>query len=290
MLILDFTQENSVSQILPHPPIFSSDRLRWESIYAQYHRQPAWTVPKFSSSLHIILVNQSDRRILFDRVLNGDRQKSQLDRGEMVIFPANVCSQASWDCEMDFTLLFLEPTYLDRIARQFSTSEAIDNITLEPCFGICDRAIETIASLFKQELESEQVSSDFHVDALRELLCLTLLRQYSTRKDREIPQKDLHSAIAYINENLAENLSLKNVARVAKISSYYFARLFKISTGMTLNQYVTNRRIEKAKQILSHQNLSVVEVAKLVGIESQSHFNRVFLQHTGSTPKAYRNK
>jgi AraC-like DNA-binding protein len=114
--------------------------------------------------------------------------------------------------------------------------------------------------------------------------------EHSTRKNQEPLERDLHSAIAYINDRLEEDLSLKKIAQVAKISPYYFARLFKQATGMTLNQYVTSRRMEKAKHLLLKQDLSVVEVAKQVGIKSQSHFNKVFRKHTGSTPKAYRDK
>ena len=290
MLILDFTQEDCVARILPQPPLNSSYQLRWDNIYAQYHRQPAWITPEFSSSLHIILVNQSDRTILFEQIIDGSRQKRKLNQEQIAIFPANVRSGASWNCPMEFTLLFLKPTYINRQARICFAGEEINNVTIEPCLGVDDPTIATIALLFKQELESEQMYSDFQVEAMKKLLALTLLRQYSTRTNKESMPEDLQVAIAYINDYLASDLSLKKVAAIAKTSPYHFARLFKQSTGVTLNQYVTNCRMEKAKYLLRQQTYSVVEVAKLVGIRSQSHFNKVFRKYTGSTPKAYRSK
>ena len=290
MLILDFTQENSVAQILPQPPLNSSYRLRWENIYAQYHRQPAWITPEFYSSLHVILAHQSDRSILFEQVIDGSRQKRKLNQGEIVIFPANVCSQASWNCPIEFTLLLLKPTYINRQASKCFSYKAIDNIIIKPCFGVYEPTIATIALLFKQELESEQICSDLQVDAMKKLLALTLLRQYSTQTNKESIPENLRMVIAYIDDHLAEKLSLKKMAEIAIISPYYFAKLFKQSTGVTLNQYITNRRMEKAKDLLRLQVYSVIEIAKLVGIRSQSHFNKVFRKYTGITPKAYRNQ
>jgi AraC family transcriptional regulator len=96
-----------------------------------------------------------------------------------------------------------------------------------------------------------------------------------------------HPAIAYINTNLGEELSLKQLAAVANMSQFYFARQFKQAKGIPPNQYVSNRRMEQAKQLLARRELKVTEVAEQVGIQSQSHFNKVFREYTGVTPKAY---
>jgi AraC family transcriptional regulator len=286
MLILDLAQEDSVVRILPQPPVIASYPSHWEDIYVQYHRQPAWITPEFSSSLHLIIVNQSDRSLQFEQVIKGFKEKCRLNRGEIVIFPANILFQASWDTQMEFIMLLLEPNYLDRLAGKYLTHR----VTIEPCLAVENKAIATIATLFQQELESEQISSDVWVEAMKEILALTLLREYATQSAPEPLRDNLQIAIAYIQDHLSENLSLQQLAAIAKISPYYFARCFKQSTGVTVNQYVTERRMKKARELLQETELTVVEVAKLVGINSQSHFNRVFRQHTGSTPKVYRDR
>jgi AraC family transcriptional regulator len=150
--------------------------------------------------------------------------------------------------------------------------------------------------LISSELQWQQAHSDLNLEALKRLLAVTLLRQYSIsskkilNKSDELPPNKLQRAIAYINDHLGEGLSLHKIAAVVEISPYYFARLFKEATGVALHRYLTNRRMEKAKQLLSEQNLSIVQVAKQVGIGSQSHFNRLFRNYTGTTPNAYRNE
>jgi AraC family transcriptional regulator len=98
----------------------------------------------------------------------------------------------------------------------------------------------------------------------------------------------LRQAVNYINEHLDQNLTLAQIAAAMRMSPNYFASLFKQSTGLTPHQYVMKCRIEKAKQLLGDQELALVEISQEVGFQSQSHFTRVFRQHTKTTPKAYR--
>jgi AraC-like DNA-binding protein len=72
------------------------------------------------------------------------------------------------------------------------------------------------------------------------------------------------------------------------MSPCYFASLFKYSTGLTVNQYVTQRRISKAKRLLKQPGLKIIEVGQAVGFESHSYFTRTFRKWTGTNPTTYR--
>ena len=98
----------------------------------------------------------------------------------------------------------------------------------------------------------------------------------------------MKTAIAYINERLDQNLSLAEIAAVVQMSPHYFASLFKQSTGLAPYQYVTQCRIEKAKQLLRQSDLAIVDICQQVGFQSQSHFTNVFRRYTTITPKTYR--
>ncbi|MEC4819462.1 MAG: AraC family transcriptional regulator, partial [Scytonema sp. PMC 1069.18] len=91
-----------------------------------------------------------------------------------------------------------------------------------------------------------------------------------------------------IHNHLDENLTLAELAAIVQMSPHYFASLFKQSTGLAPHQYLTQCRIERAKRLLLHRNLTIVEICHTVGFQNQSHFTKVFRQHTGTTPKAYR--
>lgn len=95
-------------------------------------------------------------------------------------------------------------------------------------------------------------------------------------------------ARAYIFEHLSEDLSLGLVAKAVNASSFYFCKLFKKSVGINFIDYVSNLRIEKAKNLLLNPNCLVSEIAFEVGFQSLTHFNRVFKKLTGVSPSKYR--
>jgi AraC-like DNA-binding protein len=94
----------------------------------------------------------------------------------------------------------------------------------------------------------------------------------------------------YIDAHLSEKMSLVTLARIACLSPNYFASAFKASTGLPPHRYVLQRRIEKAKELLSDKSLSVSEVVYMLGFPSQSHFTTTFRKLTGETPGAYRER
>ncbi len=92
----------------------------------------------------------------------------------------------------------------------------------------------------------------------------------------------------FIRENQAEALDLKQVAGMAGMSSYYFCKKFKKSTGFTFTEYVARARVEAAKNLLLNPQIRVTEVAFEVGFQSIGHFNRVFKDVVGQSPSRYR--
>ena len=98
----------------------------------------------------------------------------------------------------------------------------------------------------------------------------------------------MHQVKEYIEENLSEELSIANLASVALMSEFHFARIFKATTGESPHRYVIQRRIERAKVLLSVTQLAIAEIAYRVGISNQSHFTAQFRKFVGTTPKQYR--
>lgn len=95
-------------------------------------------------------------------------------------------------------------------------------------------------------------------------------------------------ARAFISDNLAEDLSLDQVARVAGTSPFYFCKLFKAATGLTFTDYVARARVEHTKRLLRDAQVRISEAAFAVGFQSLSQFNRVFRRVTGESPTDYR--
>ncbi|MDF2659506.1 MAG: response regulator [Paenibacillus sp.] len=92
----------------------------------------------------------------------------------------------------------------------------------------------------------------------------------------------------YIERHLEDNLGIEELADRLGISYSYFSMLFKQHFGVTFVEYVTGRRMERAKSLLLHPDKSVTHIGKTVGIPQRRYFTKVFLKHVGLSPSEYR--
>jgi AraC-like DNA-binding protein len=92
----------------------------------------------------------------------------------------------------------------------------------------------------------------------------------------------------FIDAHFSDELSLREVARAAHISTNYFSEKFKEATGENFVKYVARLRFEKALVLLRQPNLRVSEIAFAIGFQSLSQFNRVFKKLAGQSPTALR--
>ncbi len=96
----------------------------------------------------------------------------------------------------------------------------------------------------------------------------------------------IQEIIGYINDNVIENITIKNLAEHFFLSESYICRIFKLSTGTTINKYITARRISIAKSMLSN-GLSINDVYIQCGFNDYSNFLKSFKKAVGISPKKY---
>jgi AraC family transcriptional regulator len=96
------------------------------------------------------------------------------------------------------------------------------------------------------------------------------------------------TVVAYVDEHLAEPISLATLAQLARLSPYHFSRAFKQSFGRPPHRYHTSRRIERAKALLAEPAQSVTEIGFTMGFSEASSFSAAFRRETGLTPSSYR--
>lgn len=97
----------------------------------------------------------------------------------------------------------------------------------------------------------------------------------------------IEKAIAYIDNNYNRNLTLEEIAQHVSFSPVYFHNKFKSATGKTPHEYITQKRIAKATNLLITSNLTISEIAYSCGFSSQSYFNYAFKKQLDVTPKTY---
>ncbi|GHO56500.1 AraC family transcriptional regulator [Ktedonobacter robiniae] len=240
---------------------------------------------------HILIINLSAPSTIQERLAG---RQGQLGTGNLVILPAG--APTNWHLEREGEVrhlhLYLSPTFIQEIA----TSADIypDTVEFVGALGIFDPQIESIALSLFSELRSDGLGGKLYVESLANILGIHLLRQHSSVKQPSLSRSvgldkvTLRRVSMYIEDHLAEGLSLSEIAAVASLSPYHFTRLFKASTGFSPHQYVIQRRIERAKLLLSTTNWSLTTVAHAVGFANESHLALHFKRLTGIIPSSYR--
>ena len=92
----------------------------------------------------------------------------------------------------------------------------------------------------------------------------------------------------YIRNNYNKDISLDDVSRAVNISPYYFSKIFKENTGENFIEYLTNIRIDKAKELLGTTEYSMKEICSMVGYSDPNYFSRSFKKNVGVTPTEYK--
>ena len=94
--------------------------------------------------------------------------------------------------------------------------------------------------------------------------------------------------IDYIYVHIMDRITVTELAEAINISPTHLSRIFKQETGISVSEYIRQRKIDMAKNLLRFSNYDFVEIAVMLSYSSQSHFIQHFRSQTGMTPKAYR--
>jgi AraC family transcriptional regulator len=144
------------------------------------------------------------------------------------------------------------------------------------------------------ELTAGGAGGKLAAESLANVLAVHLIRHVSAPRrsargrDGTLPRGLLRAVVEYIEEHLEAGPTLEQIAAVARLSAYHFARQFKRATGLPPHQYVILRRVERARQLLqTGTDLSLAEVAARAGFSDQSQFSHHFKRLIGVTPRQF---
>lgn len=98
----------------------------------------------------------------------------------------------------------------------------------------------------------------------------------------------IRKAVEYIRNNYRETITLNDIAEYTYVSSCYLSRLFTKEMGKSFVDFLSEIRIEKAKEFLRKDNYKAYEVAEMVGIKDAHYFSKLFKKYTGITPSEYK--
>ena len=152
----------------------------------------------------------------------------------------------------------------------------------------------SITKIMTAVLEAETEDLDALVEQLnsttdrkktiREIICL--IRSVVSLEKADVPI--VESIKDLLQENLAEDLSLRDIASRMCISVYYMCHLFKKATGITIGEYKKELKLTKAKEFLVKTDMKITEISEKCGFGSDSYFSKVFMESEKLSPTQYR--
>lgn len=110
------------------------------------------------------------------------------------------------------------------------------------------------------------------------------------REGDKSPTRIVRDALYYIRRHYNENISLTDVAEHINVNKSYLCDVFKKEQKVTILQYMTNLRIEKAKELLIHTDMKMYEISVEVGYNDYTYFSQIFKRSTGETLSEFRKK
>lgn len=269
--------------------------LRWNGLDVTYlstasssyplhnHRAIQVTIPLMTSGFDAFTLSAISSREKFQKLTSEN----------VLVTPAYQPHTLLWNRDTELVMFDLEPEFIERTVGEGFRGGEVD---IREEANVRDSFITQLGSALHSEFKHPSAVGRIYIESLATTLAVHLLRNYSVtahsvrKLSGGLSGARLRRAIEYIDSHLDQNLSLSQIAETVGMSSYYFSRALKKSTGFTPHTYVIHQRMERAKQLLIETKLPVIDIALSVGYINHSHFSTQFRKLAGVSPTAYREK
>jgi AraC family transcriptional regulator len=279
---------------VPFAPAASSDGLGWVGLEAtRFQAAPGSELNQPAISHHRLFLLIRPPETL-DLRYEGVKRHVPAPAGAISVIPAGSPALWRWSGRKDTLNVYLEPGLVARVAAEAFDLDAA-RLTVPPLDGLDLPHLRAAMGALDAELTAGGAGGPLAAESLANVLAVHLIRHVLTPRrpargaDGALPQGRLRAVVGFVEEHLDAGPTLGQMAAVARLSPYHFARQFKAATGLPPHQYVILRRVERAKQLLqAATDLSLAEVAAHAGFSDQSVFCHHFKRLVGVTPGQFR--
>jgi AraC family transcriptional regulator len=239
-------------------------------------------------------------------------ERAERDDGETLIEGLPKSTLREFNCKLSFVpaghrfygwqtprvLTRVTYFYIDLQDPLFDLESGITCPTISPRLFFYDQAVWNTALKLKAEIGNSDPTSPQYAKALSLVLIHELIRLEQTSSAAAggrprrggLPAWQQKRVSEFIEEHLAESLSLTTLADLADLSLYHFARAFKQSFGTPPHRYHMTRRMDRARSLLQRPTLSVTQIGLQLGFRETGSFTSAFRKFTGLTPTEYRRR
>lgn len=273
---------------VPGRVMSASDGLGWKGVSHRSYRYTGLDVP-IPPMDHVMIVRYRSGQTPMERCLDGKWSKAACEPGVFSLLTHSEPSHWYWTQCIDVSHTYLSEALMCRVASDVM-ERPVAEVRLLDLLRAQDPIVTNITDAITQEAQQRGLGGALYAEALAMQLTVHLLRRYAavTYKDcfvaGALPPGRLRRLDEYIETHLHENITIEQLAQVAELGVWTFTKHFKSTTGRSAHAYVMDRRVERARRLLSQGLMAIKEVAFACGFADQAHMTRVFRARLGVTP------
>ena len=281
-----------MSRILDRPPIALS-----ESLSGDTRLTGRWTHGALHDKLpempaHVIIAHHNEGTEITLRSGDGLRASAQTRPGTIVIIPAG--HDGRWDINgvVDVSHVYLTEKRLSKSAEMLTGGRPVELLD-RLCFD--DPRMTHILTLLSDEQTAGAPSARLFLEQAIALMSTQLVRghaSFGAQPDpvtkRRLADWQVRRVTTYMRSMLKQEIGLDELAALVNLSRFHFCTAFRLATGRTPHQWLTNLRIARAKEMLTDPLLPVTEIGLCVGYQTPSSFAASFRKLVGATPSEFR--
>jgi AraC family transcriptional regulator len=276
----------------------SADR-GWMSLSAELWSHPAGRIVSAEQQNVEVVIALAGTDGSVTRIGAGRQEQTRSDPGMVWLVPTEVGpEEVVISAPMPRNLhLFLPIQQFDALADQYNLSKSLVR-SVQYVGGLSDDLIRQVGISVLNELSEQTATSRMVAEMSSLMLATRLIQNYVDQNliDRIVsgPARLDHArtrrVLDYIDLHLEDDLTISDLAQVAHLSDFHFARVFATTMGMPPQRYVSQRRLAAAKQMIAVGKLPLSEIAFRSGFSSQASFTRAFRRATNVTPGEFRHR
>jgi AraC family transcriptional regulator len=253
------------------------------------YKVPALVIARHEHPEHFVHVVLSGS-VMYEVTTRGRTRRFTATPGTTFLLPRGTVDEVRWEGPTHRLALAMDPKLLTNAMEETTHGD----VELTEHWDLIDHHIPRLLEAMTADLLEGSPVGRLYGESLANALAVFLAGRYAVRRSVPVvykgglPGRRLKMVLDYIGDNLAEDLSLSQLAAVAGMSAHYFSALFKQSTGFPPHSFVLSQRIDRAKESLRDPRCSVLDAGIEAGFQNSSHFARAFRKLVGVTPRQFR--